>query len=204
MQTTYLGSFTNPFFPRHIKYLESRSDLLDAALQQAEESNRRWEEARSVMEVLKRENEILRRALTHQAGNPGALGSLILPPHNPPLSSAPQPNGQSTEDQLPISSANSNDPPGPGPAAAALDAIPDPNGGRPLQDRARELREEGARIAQIQAGARKRRRGGMGGAVNMEVGGDAEEDGLVKPTITMVTNGAAGKRKRQRVAQDAS
>jgi len=55
--------FSDRSSPRHIKYLESRLELLDAALQQAEESNRRWEEARGVMEVLKRENEILRRAL---------------------------------------------------------------------------------------------------------------------------------------------
>ena len=36
--------------------IESCSELLDATMQQAKELNRRWEEARGVMEVPKREN----------------------------------------------------------------------------------------------------------------------------------------------------
>ena len=60
---TSTNLFSDRSSPRNIKYLGSRSELLDAALQQVEESNRRWEEARGVMEVLKGENEILRRAL---------------------------------------------------------------------------------------------------------------------------------------------
>ena len=59
---TSINIFSDRSSPRHIKYLESRSELLDAALQQVEESNRRWEEARGVMEVLKSENKVLRRA----------------------------------------------------------------------------------------------------------------------------------------------
>ena len=38
----YLRLFTNPFFLRQIKYLATRSEVFDAALQQAEESIRRW------------------------------------------------------------------------------------------------------------------------------------------------------------------
>ena len=55
--------------------------MLDTAPQQAEEANRRWEEARGVMDALKWENEILRRALVQytQASNPAAFGSLALP-----------------------------------------------------------------------------------------------------------------------------
>jgi hypothetical protein len=175
-------------------------------LQQAEESNRRWEEARGVMEVLKRENEILRRALTqyNHANNPAALGSLTLPPHNPPLrqlpSAAQQQTGQSAEDPHPILSVN---PPGPGGTSAAPNSLS--NEVRLLQERARVLREEGARIEKIQAGARKRRRG-PGPAANIIEGriDAAAEDAQVHGTITAATNGPSGKRKRPRAAQETS
>lgn len=199
----------NHFSLRHIKYLESRSELLDAALQQAEESNRRWEEARGVMDALKRENEILRRALTHQANNPAALGSLALPPHNlpprqPPAGGPqqqPQPNGQSADDQHPILSVGASDASGPGAAGAGAA----PNGVRALQERARELREEGARIEKIQVGARKRRRGAgpAGHPASAEERYDVEEEEDV-PALAAAVVPTNGKRKRVRAAQDAS
>ena len=62
---------------RHVKALESRSQLLDAALETADQANRRWEEARQLIEGLRVENATLRAALaTYQAqagvvaGNP--------------------------------------------------------------------------------------------------------------------------------------
>ena len=171
-------------------------------MQQAEEANRRWEEARGVMEVLKRENEILRRALGqyNQASNPVALSSLALPPHNPPprqLSSVlQQQNGHSAEDPHPILSVNPSGPVGTAPNSLAHDV-------RSLQERARELREEGTRIEKVQAGARKRRRG-SGPAANMEGKNDAEEDGQMQDIITVATNRSTGKRKRPRAVQEAS
>jgi hypothetical protein len=204
---------------RHIKYLESRSELLDAALQQAEESNRRWEEARGVMDALKRENEILRRALTqYNPANSAALSSLALPPHNPPARQLPsaaqqqqqQSNGQTAEDQHPILSVNPTDPSGhaPGPVAAAVRvgpaALSNVNGVRALQERARELREEGARIEKHQAGTRKRRRGPGAAANGVEGGDDAEEGGAQVLAATAAAANTNGKRKRPRAAQDAS
>lgn len=54
----------------HVKALESRSQLLDAALASVEEANRRWEESRQVVETLRMENAQLRAALNayQQAG----------------------------------------------------------------------------------------------------------------------------------------
>ena len=169
-----------------------------------------------MMEALKRENEILRRALTqyNPANHPAALGALALPPHNPPplqLTSGPQhQNGQSVEDQHPILSVNSTtDPSGPTGAGATQNSLS--NGVRSLQERARELREEGARIEQIQAGTRKRRRGaGAGPAAGAGAGGrdDAEEHDAPAQAVAIAaivaTNGPAGKRKRPRATQDAS
>jgi hypothetical protein len=164
-----------------------------------------------VMEVLKRENEILRRALTQysQANNPAGLGSLALPPHNPPLrqlsSVLQQQNGQSAEDPHPILSVS---PSGPGGTATATGAAPNSlsNEVRTLQERARELREEGVRIEKVQSGTRKRRRA-TGAAANTMVGrDDAEEEGdvRVQDTIIVATNGPTGKRKRFRAVQEAS
>jgi len=155
------------------------------------------------MEVLKRENEILRRALTQysQTNNPAALGSLTLPPHNPPPRQLPsvlqQQNGQNAEDPHPILSVN---------PATAPNSLSNANEVRALQERARELREEGARIEKVQAGTRKRRRA-TGAAANTAVGrNDAGEDEEVQVQDTMVvaTNGPTGKRKRPRAAQEAS
>ena len=156
-----------------------------------------------MMEVLKSENEILRRALAqyNQANNPVALSSLTLPPHNPPprqLSSVlQQQNGQSAEDPHPILSVTPSGPVGTAPNSLAHDV-------RSLQVRARELREEGTRIEKVQAGARKRRRG-SGPAAHMEGKDDAEEDGQVQDIITVATNrSSTGKRKRPRTVQEAS
>ena len=151
------------------------------------------------MEMLKRENEILRRALT----NPATLGSLTLPPHNPPprqlQSVLQQQNGQGAEDPHPILSVN---PSGPGGAAPAPNSLS--NDVRSLQERARELREEGSRIEKAQAGARKRRRA-TGAAMNTEGRRDAEEDDVqVQDMINVVTNGPTGKRKRPRAVQEVS
>lgn len=48
---------------RHVKSLESRSQLLDAALASADEANRRWEECRALVDQLRIENAALRAAL---------------------------------------------------------------------------------------------------------------------------------------------
>jgi hypothetical protein len=48
---------------RHVKALESRSQLLDAALASADEANRRWEECRSLVDQLRIENAALRAEL---------------------------------------------------------------------------------------------------------------------------------------------
>ena len=51
---------------RHVKSLESRSALLDAALASADEANRRWEECRVLVDQLRVENAALRAALSQQ------------------------------------------------------------------------------------------------------------------------------------------
>lgn len=52
------------YTPRHVKALESRSQLLDAALASADEANRRWEECRALVDQLRIENAALRAALS--------------------------------------------------------------------------------------------------------------------------------------------
>ncbi|KAL1744668.1 hypothetical protein HDZ31DRAFT_38078 [Schizophyllum fasciatum] len=49
---------------QHVKALESRSQLLDAALASADEANRRWEECRTLVDQLRVENAALRAALS--------------------------------------------------------------------------------------------------------------------------------------------
>jgi hypothetical protein len=49
---------------RHVKALESRSQLLEAALASADEANRRWEECRALVDQLRVENAALRAALS--------------------------------------------------------------------------------------------------------------------------------------------
>ncbi|KZW00255.1 hypothetical protein EXIGLDRAFT_830906 [Exidia glandulosa HHB12029] len=48
---------------QHVKSLESRAQLVDAALASAEEANRRWEECRNIVDQLRAENAALRAAL---------------------------------------------------------------------------------------------------------------------------------------------
>lgn len=50
---------------RHVKALESRSQLLDAALASADEANRRWEECRALVDQLRVENAALRATLSN-------------------------------------------------------------------------------------------------------------------------------------------
>ena len=66
---------------RHVKTLESRSQLLDAALASADEANRRWEECRTIVDQLRIENATLRAALQAaqaqlMAANPNANVSM--------------------------------------------------------------------------------------------------------------------------------
>ncbi|KAH9485319.1 hypothetical protein JR316_0002227 [Psilocybe cubensis] len=51
---------------QHVKALEARSQLLDAALASADEANRRWEECRALVDQLRVENNALRAALAQQ------------------------------------------------------------------------------------------------------------------------------------------
>ncbi|KAF9446389.1 hypothetical protein P691DRAFT_803990 [Macrolepiota fuliginosa MF-IS2] len=63
---------------QHVKALESRSQLLDAALASADEANRRWEECRALVDQLRIENAALRAALSaqHPMIPPSALPSV--------------------------------------------------------------------------------------------------------------------------------
>jgi len=56
----------------HMKELEARSNLLDAALSSADEANRRWEECRAIVDQLRNENTQLR---TEVASLRAALGN---------------------------------------------------------------------------------------------------------------------------------
>ncbi|KAI0288147.1 hypothetical protein BC826DRAFT_1040267 [Russula brevipes] len=64
---------------RHVKALESRSQLLDAALASADEANRRWEECRALVDQLRIENAALRAALS-QTQMLSSGGSTVQPP----------------------------------------------------------------------------------------------------------------------------
>lgn len=66
---------------RHVKALESRSQLLDAALASADEANRRWEECRALVDQLRIENAALRAALSQaqESLRNGANGTEISP-----------------------------------------------------------------------------------------------------------------------------
>ncbi|EKM54602.1 uncharacterized protein PHACADRAFT_258572 [Phanerochaete carnosa HHB-10118-sp] len=84
---------------QHVKALESRSQLLDAALASADEANRRWEDCRQLVDQLRIENSALRAALAQaQMMNPGSVPPPppVLPDQQPPPtrpneSLAPQP-----------------------------------------------------------------------------------------------------------------
>ncbi|KAF8499604.1 hypothetical protein F5888DRAFT_1611317 [Russula emetica] len=64
---------------QHVKALESRSQLLDAALASADEANRRWEECRALVDQLRIENAALRAALS-QSQMLGSGGTSAAPP----------------------------------------------------------------------------------------------------------------------------
>ena len=93
---------------RHVKTLESRSQLLDAALASADEANRRWEECRTIVDQLRIENATLRAALQAtqaqlMALNPNA--NLPMPDPNAGAvnlngaNGAPPPQGPPAEQQ---------------------------------------------------------------------------------------------------------
>jgi hypothetical protein len=65
---------------RHVKALESRSQLLDAALASADEANRRWEECRALSDRLREENTHLRQQLDELFSQiPQGLLSHLMP-----------------------------------------------------------------------------------------------------------------------------
>ncbi|KAJ7218128.1 hypothetical protein GGX14DRAFT_439932 [Mycena pura] len=76
---------------QHVKQLESRSQLLDAALASADEANRRWEECRVLVDQLRIENAALRAALTQQATllPPGAMNNHTTHMKEPGATNAP-------------------------------------------------------------------------------------------------------------------
>ena len=65
---------------RHVKALESRSQLLDAALASADEANRRWEDCRALVDQLRAENAQLRAALDQAGLSNGQGQPLSMPP----------------------------------------------------------------------------------------------------------------------------
>jgi len=145
----------------------------------------------------------------HTANHPAAFSGPALPPHNPPplqLPSTPQHQAiQSVEDQDPILSVNSTtDPSGPTAAGTVRNSLS--NGVRSLQERARELWEERARVERIQAGTRKRhRRAGARPAAGAGTRDNAEEhDARGRDAVIVAMNRPAEKSKRPRAAQDAS
>jgi hypothetical protein len=60
---------------QHVKALESRSQLLDAALASADEANRRWEECRALVDQLRIENAALRATLSNMQMQQGVSGA---------------------------------------------------------------------------------------------------------------------------------
>lgn len=63
-----------------MKALESRSQLLDAALASADEANRRWEDCRALVDQLRIENAALRAALSQAQMASGQAPTLPPPP----------------------------------------------------------------------------------------------------------------------------
>ncbi|TFK68713.1 hypothetical protein BDN72DRAFT_858244 [Pluteus cervinus] len=66
---------------QHVKALESRSQLLDAALASADEANRRWEECRALVDQLRVENAALRAALSQAQMLPPGTGPTLSSQH---------------------------------------------------------------------------------------------------------------------------
>lgn len=63
-----------------MKQLETRAALLEEALEQANEANRRWEETRALVDQLRHENAMLRAALDKVQTLTGAAISTMAPP----------------------------------------------------------------------------------------------------------------------------
>ncbi|KDR75438.1 hypothetical protein GALMADRAFT_249497 [Galerina marginata CBS 339.88] len=83
---------------QHVKALESRSQLLDAALASADEANRRWEECRALVDQLRVENAALRAALSQaHLLPPGLSNSTASANHNGAQQDQPKPSEPSTE-----------------------------------------------------------------------------------------------------------
>jgi len=88
-------------FFRHIKALESRSQLLDTALTSADEANRRWEHCRVHADQLQIENAALRAEnATLRAENAALRGALGAPAALPSVTSVPPANGSSETSAL--------------------------------------------------------------------------------------------------------
>ncbi|KAJ3847228.1 hypothetical protein EV368DRAFT_76783 [Lentinula lateritia] len=89
---------------QHVKALESRSQLLDAALASADEANRRWEECRALVDQLRVENAALRAHLAQHLQSlpppPVVSGLQPLPPglHQPPPGQPQPEQSQSVEE----------------------------------------------------------------------------------------------------------
>ncbi|CAE6430712.1 unnamed protein product [Rhizoctonia solani] len=90
---------------QHVKQLESRSAMLDVALANADEANRRLEDQRILVEQLRAENQALRTALSAyvpQHGHPHSqlmIQTVPIPgmPINPPVGQPMPPPGVATE-----------------------------------------------------------------------------------------------------------
>ncbi|KAJ4468159.1 hypothetical protein J3R30DRAFT_3559732 [Lentinula aciculospora] len=87
---------------QHVKALESRSQLLDAALASADEANRRWEECRALVDQLRVENAALRAHLAqHLQSMPPPTTIPGLQPPPPQGLQQPPPAVQPAEDNQP-------------------------------------------------------------------------------------------------------
>jgi len=83
---------------QHVKALESRSQLLDAALASADEANRRWEECRALVDQLRVENAALRAALSQAHLLPPSLANNNVnhnPTHTDPAEPPTEPKNDS-------------------------------------------------------------------------------------------------------------
>lgn len=102
---TLVHSHSPALTSRRVKALESRSQLLDAALASADEANRRWEECRALVDQLRIENAALRAALSGQAQLGGSLapGQILAgqPPQQPQQTQETRLEGEKLETPAP-------------------------------------------------------------------------------------------------------
>lgn len=97
----YSPLFCLCLFFRHIKALESRSQLLDTALTSADEANRRWEHCRVHADQLQIENAALRAEnATLRAENAALRAALGAPAALPSVTPVPPANGSSETSAL--------------------------------------------------------------------------------------------------------